>query len=143
MRRLLVTLVALLGLLAVASIAAAPTQVAARPFEATAVPYRIETHLPPRGRAGDRDLLRWVIRDRHGRSFGIGTLRCDWFRGGYRLCGGTFQLARGTFVVQGSSRGRSFGEFIVVAGTGDYAAPRGPLRFNATAAGKLTLRGSF
>jgi len=126
--------------LVVPGTSAAPTT-AARTFEAVAVPRRIETHLPPPGRTGDRDLLRWTIRDRHGRDFGVAVLDCNWTRG--RQCVGVFQLARGTFAVSGAGQTRAFGEFLVVGGTGDYTTAGGVLRFNATRTGKLELTGSF
>lgn len=118
-------------------------QQAARPFEATAVPHRIETHLPPAGRVGDRDLVQWTIRDRYGRAFGSATLHCDWYHSRERMCTGVFRLARGTFAVAGTSLNRQFGELLVLSGTGDYTTPRAPLSFNATSRGKLTLRGAF
>lgn len=114
-----------------------------RPFEATAVPRRIETQLPPPGRAGNRDLLQWTIRDRHGRAFGVANLDCDWYHDGHRVCVGMFRLARGTFAVMGSGHGRDFGELVVLGGTGDYATPQAPLTYNATRAGKLILKGAF
>lgn len=143
MRRRLLGAAVLVGLLSVSGTTAAPVSRAVRPFEATAVPHRIEAQLPPAGRNGNRDLLHWVIRDRHGHAFGTAVLDCHWYRDGYRLCDGMFQLARGSFAVIGASRGRDFGELLVLAGTGDYVGTRGSLTYNATRTGKLTLRGAF
>jgi len=138
-----ILLAAILALAIAVDTAAAPQAQAVKQFEATAVPHRIVTHLPPAGRVGNRDLLHWVIRDRFGHAFGTATLDCNWYRPSQRTCVGVFNLARGTFAVAGNSKNRAFGEFLVLAGTGDYASPRGPLRFNATSKGKLTLRGTF
>ena len=133
----------LLALSAAVNTEAAPKSSSVKIFEAVAVPHRNETHLPPRGRNGDRDLLHWIIHDRHGNPFGIATLDCNWYRDHERMCMGVFRLARGSFVVAGNGQNRSFAEFMVVSGTGDYATPRGELHVNATARGKLIIRGLF
>lgn len=127
--------------LSVSNSGAAPQ--VSKTFEATAVPHRIETHFAPAGRAGNRDLLHWVINDRYGHSFGTATIRCDWYRTHERMCVGVFRLARGTFAVIGNNQNRSFGEFQVFAGTGDYLASHGSLQFNALARSKIALRGAF
>lgn len=136
-----VALLCVLAALVASDTLAAPEAVTVKRFEAVAVPHRIETHLPPPGRIGNRDLLTWTIRDRHGRTFGVASLDCNWQ--GRRQCVGMFRLARGTFAVSGAGQTRAFGEFIVLAGTGDYSTPRGPLTFNATRNGKLILQGAF
>jgi len=132
-------LAAFLAALVVSDTPAAPKT---RIFTATAVPHRLETHLPPPGRNGDRDLLSWVIRDRHGRDFGIASLDCNWTLDG-RQCVGVFRLARGSFAVSGAGQTRSFGEFLIVGGTGDYETSLGHLTFNATERGKLVITGAL
>ena len=139
MRIALVCLV-VLAALAVSDTTAAP-RAQLRAFEAYAVPRRIETHLLPPGRSGDRDLLRWIIRDRHGRTFGVAVMDCNWTIA--RQCVGVFRLARGTFAVSGAGQTRAFGEFLIVGGTGDYTTSGGVLRYNATSRGKLVLTGAF
>lgn len=139
MRFFLVAMMAV-ALLA-ADTAAAPQAPPLRSFEATATPRRIETYLPPAGRAGNRDLLLWTIHDRHGRAFGAASLDCNWTRSLGRQCVGVFRLARGSFAVSGSGQTRSFGEFLITGGTGDYETSHGSLTFNATSRGKLVLHG--
>lgn len=132
-------LAAFLAALVVTDTPAAPK---ARTFTATAVPHRLETELPPSGRQGNRDLLSWVIRDRRGRDFGVASLDCNWAPDG-RQCVGVFRLARGSFAVSGAGQTRSFGEFLIVGGTGDYETSLGRLTFNATERGKLVITGSL
>lgn len=111
-----------------------------RAFSAVATPHRTESHLPPPGRRGNRDLLSWTIRDRHGNAFGVASLDCNWTRVG-RQCVGVFRLARGSFAVSGAGQTRVFGEFVITGGTGDYDTSHGSLTFNATSRGKLVLSG--
>lgn len=138
MRTMLATMV-LLGALAAPH--AGATQ-KLRTFEAVGVPHRIETQLPPAGRIGNRDLLSWRIRDRHGRDFGVASLDCNWNRRG-RQCVGVFRLARGSMAVSGAGQTRVFGEFVIVGGTGDYAGAHGSLNYNATSSRRLTITGAF
>lgn len=117
-------------------------QSAPEPFRAYAVPSRFETELPPAGRSGNRELLRWTIRDQAGHAFGSAVLDCNWHRRD-RICFGVVRLALGFMIVAGSSMSREFGELTVLHGTGAYENPRGPLRYNATRRGRLQLRGDF
>lgn len=135
--KLALVIAVFIAALVATDIPAAPT---VRSFSATAVPHRVETDLPPPGRRGNRDLLSWTIRDRHGYAFGVASLDCNWTRTG-RQCVGVFRLARGSFAVSGAGQTRVFGEFVVTGGTGDYETSHGSLTFNATARGKLVLSG--
>lgn len=133
-------LVSMLAVLLLAPLVRAETK--PEPFRAYAVPSRIETSLPPRGRNGDREMLRWTIRDQDGHAFAVAILNCNWHRR-ERLCFGVIRLALGHMIVAGSSPSREFGELTILHGTGAYATPRSPLRYNATRRGRLTLRGEF
>ena len=108
-------------------------------IQVTVVPTR---HLAPRlpaGRAGDLERLTWSVRDRHGRTIGVGLLSCRWVVEQARLCSGDIVLPMGKISVIGSSPTRELGVWSVVGGTGRYVGARGQLVFRAIGFRKLVV----
>jgi hypothetical protein len=117
----------------------------ARSVEVIAVTGRVESAAPPAGRGGNYEWLRWSIRDRHGRTIGMGLLACQWQLRQARLCVGELRffgnerVPPGKLSVGGTSETRSLGEWSVNGGTGRFQGANGSMTFRATGLRRLTL----
>lgn len=106
---------------------------------ATRLSRRI-TPLPPVGRAGNMEILKFRFNDRHGTRIGTGNLVCRWASLARRLCWGEARLPRGKLVALGSSQTRVAGEFAVIGGTGVYAFKQGFMTFSPLNRNKFAVR---
>lgn len=107
-------------------------------IELTALPSFSTLARRPAGRAGNVEILRWSLRERHGKTIGDGRFLCRWIRSA-RLCVGELEMPLGKIAVIGSSPTRYLGEWSVVGGTGRYEDAGGTLRFTATGFGRLAV----
>jgi len=130
--RSILTALVLVGLLTVPSVSAATIQ-------ATVVPTRFVVPRLPAGRSGDVERLVWSVRDRFGRTIGVGLFSCRWVVRTARLCAGEIVLPLGKISVQGSSATRELGVYSVVGGTGRYVGASGELAFRAIGFRKLVV----
>lgn len=141
LRRLALALI-LLWLLAVSvgagGVADAASAIGAS-IQVTVVPTRGEVRLSPPGRSGNIERLVWSIRDRFGRTIGVGLFNCRWVVREARLCVGEIQMPLGKIAVQGASSTRELGEYSVVGGTGRYVGAQGELVFRAIGFRKLVV----
>lgn len=109
-----------------------PAVASAAQIDATAQVVSAETvAFPPKGRGGDAEFGRWVVRDRLGRSIGDMLIDCRWVVNDLRLCLGQITLPLGAIAVMGASRTRFLGSLAVVGGTGYYIGAAGTLTFKS------------
>ena len=108
-------------------------------IELVAVPARVVDEVPPPGRAGNFERLRWSLRNRYGKTIGSGVFNCRWHMRQERLCSGELRLPLGKLTVMGSSSTRTLGTWAVTGGTGRYARAGGELRFTAIGFTKLAV----
>lgn len=108
-------------------------------IQTTVVPTRHESPRLPRGRTGDLERITWSIRDRFGRTIGMGLFSCRWIVAEGRLCTGELVLPLGKISVTGSSPTRELGVYSVVGGTGRYVGAKGELTFRAIGSRKLVV----
>ena len=130
----------------VAALACAATANAAEMerIEITAkVVRRTTVPLPPKGREGDAETARWLVRDRAGDVIGDMLIDCRWVTSGLRLCVGQLAMPLGAIAVVGASRTRFLGALAVVGGTGRYIGADGMLLFKATGTGRYVLSISY
>lgn len=98
------------------------------------------TQLPPVGRAGNLEILKFRFNDRHGVRIGFGNLLCRWASIVRRLCWGEARLPRGSLVALGSSQSRVAGEFAIIGGTGVYSFKQGFMTFSPLSVNKFAVR---
>lgn len=108
-------------------------------IQATVVPTRHSAPRLPLGRAGNIERVVWSVRDRFGRTIGVGLFNCRWTLRSERLCVGEIALPLGKIEVQGSSATRELGIWGVVGGTGRYVGASGELAFRAIGFRKLVI----
>lgn len=108
-------------------------------IEMIAVPARVQEEVPPSGRAGNFERLRWSLRNRFGKTIGAGIFNCRWHMRQERLCSGEIKLPLGKLTVMGSSSTRTSGTWAVTGGTGRYAAAGGVLTYVAISFDKLAV----
>lgn len=128
----------LLGVLALAGVLSVPS-VSAATIQATVVPTRFEAARAPFGRTGNIERVVWSVRDRWGRTIGVGLFSCRWVVYTARLCTGEITMPLGKIAVSGSSTTRELGVFSVVGGTGRYVGASGELAFRAIGFRKLVV----
>lgn len=108
-------------------------------IEVTVVPTRHHSPRLPVGRAGDAERLVWSVRDRWGRTIGVGVFSCRWVLQQARLCTGDIAMPLGKISIIGSSPTRELGVWSVVGGTGHYVGAKGELVFRAIGLRKLVV----
>jgi hypothetical protein len=134
-----VCVLAAAAIVALVFVSGADNATQARFIEVIAVTARAEVPAPPLGREGDGERLLWSIRDRFGRSIGVGIIGCRWQKDQARLCTGELRFPLGKISVSGVSQTRSLGEWAVIGGTGRYIGAGGQLTFRATGLRRLTV----
>jgi hypothetical protein len=108
-------------------------------IQVTVVPTRMELPRRPAGRTGDTERVVWSVRDRYGRTIGVGLFSCRWVLRTDRLCTGEIQMPLGKIAILGSSSTRELGVYSVVGGTGRYVGASGELAFRAIGIRKLVV----
>lgn len=98
------------------------------------------TKLPPTGRAGDLEIIRWGFADRRGHKIGNGNALCRWANATRQLCWGEIRLPLGKLVIIGSSQTRILGEYAVIGGTGVYTFKQGLIAFRQLSVNKYAIR---
>jgi hypothetical protein len=102
--------------------------------------FRYQYPRRPAGLAGDAEIVRWRLNDRHGRPVGFASFSWRWVTARLRLGFGEFRMPQGTIIVAGSSVTRLIVYLPVIGGSGVYERRTGTMRMRMISRGRSAVQ---